>query len=628
MSVLQDLFTTILEMSVTASYVALGVILIRLLLKKAPKLFSYLLWFPVFFRLVCPVSFAAAFSFLRLVNLNAQQGKGIMKFIPQNIGLLSMPAVQSGPAGINHTMDTLPQVLPAAGINPVEIWPAALSLIWIAGVIALSIYSIVSYVKIKRRLQTATLKADNVFETDAVDTAFVCGFIRPQIYVPLNIGDSDLTYILEHERTHIRRRDYLIKPLAFLALILHWFNPLMWLSFALMNRDLEMSCDESVLHKLGDNAKGGYSGSLLTLSVQKKEFFTVNPLAFGENHVKARIKNVVSYQRPALGLILIALAVVVTAFLVFTANPPETFDPEKTEAEVQNFSTGIIGGADGPTEIVIKPVNTAGLVAKALQTIMSLPQESSNPQDYIKAHQTEYDTILALDVKALPYLFTEFEKGGQRGLQGQIMAKLCKEILFEENIGYEAGDPQDWYDTYKAHVLRIHDLNSTKFIKNNYPKSYILLWVTGAAYDALPVEITWLKDGESNSLADYQILPNVWNGTIYDRAGYQQVFYQQFAEADGSPQIVPEGAKIIVSFFQNAPDEVSVTRDPFTFDRFPLHGSHPYTDLNISFATTADEDSAFYTFPLAYEDNAVLYYILNCRWENGNEVELAFAVQG
>ena len=130
----------------------------------------------------------------------------------------------------------------------------------------------------------------NVFETDAIGTAFVCGFIRPKIYVPANIGDANLSYILEHERTHIRRKDYLIKPIAFLALILHWFNPLMWLCFALMSRDMEMSCDESVLRKLGDGAKGGYSSSLLSLAVKRKGLLAAYPLAFGESHVKTRIK--------------------------------------------------------------------------------------------------------------------------------------------------------------------------------------------------------------------------------------------------------------------------------------------------------------------------------------------------
>jgi beta-lactamase regulating signal transducer with metallopeptidase domain len=316
MSLLQDLFVTNVNMSITASYVAIGVILVRLLLKRVPKVFSYVLWLPVLFRLVCPFSFDSAFSFFNLINLNTRQGSGITE------GLLQTPVIQSGIDSIDSAVNaSLPQAIPAASVSPMEIWMNVLSLVWIFGVIVLLIYTIAAYVKIKKKLQTATRLEGNIFETDAIGTAFVCGFIRPKIYVPANIGDANLSYILEHERTHIRRKDYLIKPLAFFALIFHWFNPLMWLCFALMSRDMEMSCDESVLHKLGDSAKGGYSGSLLSLAVRRKGLLAGNPLAFGESHVKTRIRNVLNFKKPAFWIIMIAVAVVCLAVIAFSANP-------------------------------------------------------------------------------------------------------------------------------------------------------------------------------------------------------------------------------------------------------------------------------------------------------------------
>jgi beta-lactamase regulating signal transducer with metallopeptidase domain len=322
MSLLQDLFITIVKMTITASSVAIGVILVRLLLKRVPKVFSYVLWLPVLFRLVCPFSFNSAISFFNLINLNTKQGSGIGGFVPQNTGLLQAPAIQSGIDSIDNAVNaSLPPVLPVASVSPMEIWMNVLSLIWIFGVIVLLIYTIAAYVKIKSMLQTATRLEANVYETDAIGTAFVCGFIRPKIYVPANIGDANLSYILEHERTHIRRKDYLIKPLAFFALIFHWFNPLMWLCFALMSRDMEMSCDESVLHKLGDSAKGGYSGSLLSLAVRRKGLLAGNPLAFGESHVKTRIRNVLNFKKPAFWIIMIAVAVVCLAVIAFSANP-------------------------------------------------------------------------------------------------------------------------------------------------------------------------------------------------------------------------------------------------------------------------------------------------------------------
>ena len=317
MILLEDLFIAVVKMSITASYVAIGVILVRLLLKKVPKVFSYVLWFPVLFRLVCPYSFDSAFSFFNLMNVNAKQGTGLSKF-------LIHPVIQSGISSIDSTANALPSAAPAASPNPMRIRLAVFSLIWIFGVITLLIYSIVSYVKIKGKIQTATRVDGNVFETDAIGTAFVCGFIRPKIYIPANVGDASLPYILEHERTHIRRKDYLIKPVAILFLIIHWFNPLMWLCFALMSLDMEMSCDESVLRKLGDSAKGGYSSSLLSLAVKRNGLLAANPLAFGQNHVKARIKNILNFKKPAFWVIMISVIAVCVAVIVFASNPSES----------------------------------------------------------------------------------------------------------------------------------------------------------------------------------------------------------------------------------------------------------------------------------------------------------------
>jgi beta-lactamase regulating signal transducer with metallopeptidase domain len=569
MSLLQDLFISIVNMSITASYVAIGIILVSLLLRKAPKVFSYILWIPVLFRLVCPFSFDSAFSFFNLINLNAKQGIGISELVPQNIGLMHTPAIQSGIGSIDSEANaSLPSAIPVASVNPMQIWMAVFSLIWIFGVIALLVYSIVSYAKIKRKLQTATRVDGNVFETNAIGTAFVCGFIRPKIYVPANIGDANLSYILEHERTHIRRKDYLIKPIAFLALILHWFNPLMWLCFALMSRDMEISCDESVLHRLGEGAKGGYSNSLLSLAVKRKGLLAANPLAFGESHVKTRIKNILNFKKPAFWVIMVAVVAVCAAAIAFAANPSESaayisedykisfkypsywkLNPnsvERYEGEDGFFQVGAINGeslsidevtkndafhklnpygsdpkivkrlvdgqearlilpsADQPEKmknqagLIVKypeavkingslyhylilwadkthidqisntltflikqagdensPDKIASLIEENLAAIMSSPKNSSNPQDYINAHQTEYEAILALETQALPYLFAEFEKGGQTGLKGYIMQNLCWDILGEDNIQYASKDPQDWYDTFKKHVQRI-----------------------------------------------------------------------------------------------------------------------------------------------------------------------------
>ncbi|NOU78278.1 DUF4825 domain-containing protein [Paenibacillus sp. LMG 31459] len=317
-----NLFVSILNMSITASYVAVAVILARVLLRRAPRIFSYLLWSAVVIRLVIPVSFTSSFSILRLVQPEGQGGTGAMKFVPHNIGTQLQPAVDSGISStVSFINSFLPSADPAASANPMQFILWAGSIIWLAGAAVLLLYSVISYLRILRRVRTATLVMDNIFETDQITTPFVCGFVKPRIYLPVGIGAHELFYIVLHEQTHISRRDYLIKPLMYLLVIIHWFNPLMWLSYALMSKDMEMSCDETVVKKLGPQIKGSYSSTLLALSIRRSGGFPGSPLAFGESSVKARIKNILAYRQPASGVVAGSILVIVALIVGCIANP-------------------------------------------------------------------------------------------------------------------------------------------------------------------------------------------------------------------------------------------------------------------------------------------------------------------
>jgi beta-lactamase regulating signal transducer with metallopeptidase domain len=305
-----DLFLTILNMSVTASYVAVAVILVRFLLRSAPKLFSYLLWLAVAIRLVIPVSFTSNFSIFRLVQPKASTDTGYVAFIPQEIRMLKHPAV---------TIESFAASI--AGASPVQIIVWVGSIVWIMGAAVLLLYSVASYLNIRAKVRTATLVRGNIFETDRISTPFVCGFLKPKIYIPTGLSEQELSYILLHEQTHITRRDYWIKPFAFILLIIHWFNPLMWLSYALMCKDMEMSCDERVVDKMGSRIKASYSTSLLSFSVSRSGVRTGSPLAFGESHVKARIKNILSYRQPSSWIVAGYMLVFAVFVLGCIANP-------------------------------------------------------------------------------------------------------------------------------------------------------------------------------------------------------------------------------------------------------------------------------------------------------------------
>ncbi|WP_159886073.1 M56 family metallopeptidase [Paenibacillus puerhi] len=317
-----NLFLSILSMSITASYVAFAVMIARCLLRRAPKLFSYILWSAVIIRLVIPTSFASSFSILRLLQPEAQAGTSFMEFMPQGMGMQKSPVVEAGISRIStFVYSSLPGAASMASVNPLQILIEIGSIIWITGAALLFLYSVSSYLKIRAKVRTATLVKDNIYETDQIATPFVCGFLKPTIYLPTGMGEHELSYILLHEQTHIRRRDYLIKPFAFMLLIVHWFNPLMWLSYAHMSKDMEMSCDESVINKMGQQIKGSYSTSLLSLSMGRSGLLTGSPLAFGERNVKARIQHILAYRQPSSRMMAVYMLVIAALVVGCTANP-------------------------------------------------------------------------------------------------------------------------------------------------------------------------------------------------------------------------------------------------------------------------------------------------------------------
>jgi len=373
MNALQVLFTTVLNMSITASFVAVGVIFARLILRKMPNIFSYALWSAVLIRLVLPISFTSAFSFLRVIKPGTQQTTGALAYVPYNMGLTQTPGIDVGVDGINKAVNSsLPQTLQTASVNPMQIVMAILSIVWVIGAVVLIIYSVISYLKVINKVKTSTLVRNEIFETDRISTPFVCGFIKPKIYIPTDISQNELPYILAHERVHIKRLDYLIKPFAFLVLSVHWFNPFMWLSFILMNKDLEMSCDESVLKISGAETRTNYSHSLLALATGKRQLLSGSPLAFGESNVKARIKNVLNYKKPPFWVVVAALIATVALVVLFTANPKNNM----TETALMGYKVG---------EVATKEIINVQDVLKTfeIEGITFKPETSLNSKEHM-----------------------------------------------------------------------------------------------------------------------------------------------------------------------------------------------------------------------------------------------------
>ena len=362
---MNELFLKIINMSISASWLVLAVLILRFVLKKAPKWINVLLWGIVAIRLICPFSFESTLSLIPSAET-----------IPLNIGMDTTPTINSGISAINNAVNPIisQSNTPMAGasINPLQITIGIYEYIWIFGMIALALYTAISYWRLRRKVDTAVRYKDNIFQSENVSFPFVLGIIKPRIYLPFKMNGQYLEYVVAHEQAHICRKDHWWKPLGFLLLMIHWFNPLMWLAYVLLCRDIELACDEKVIKELGNEQRGDYTQALVACSVNRR-MIAACPLAFGEVSVKERVKSVMNYKKPAFWVIIISVIVCVGVAVCFLTNPKQDSytlrivvpagSQEKfvyTDEEVSTIRNSIkiwSGDGLGDTEVILSPVN-------------------------------------------------------------------------------------------------------------------------------------------------------------------------------------------------------------------------------------------------------------------------------
>ncbi len=312
---MSQIFLKILNMSISASYVVLAVLLLRILIKKAPKWITVVMWGAVALRLVFPFSIE---SVLSLIPSSETVSPGIMTD--------SAPSIDSGIPIINNAINPIINQtfapIPGDSANPLQVIVPILTIVWVVGMVALLVYMVISYLRLERNIGTAVLykNTDNVYQSENVGSPFVLGVLRPRIYLPFNMDEGDMDHVIAHECAHISRRDHLWKPLGFLLLAVYWFNPLMWLSYVLLCRDIELACDEKVVKELDIQARAEYSQALLTCSV-KRSAIAACPLAFGEVGVKDRVKSVINYRKPGFWIVVTAVVACVVVVVCFLTNP-------------------------------------------------------------------------------------------------------------------------------------------------------------------------------------------------------------------------------------------------------------------------------------------------------------------
>ena len=473
-NILIDHFLNLLELNVTVSIVILFVICVRQFLKGAPKIFSYALWGIVLLRLLMPFSIESAVSFVpertefsSMVELN--------ETLPE-ITFETPADREFNQWQQQNTAPGAPQVQTQHAVNA----ETYLAVIWLFGMAAMLCYSAVSYLKLRSRIKTAMPLRKGIYIADHIDTPFVMGLFRPAVYLPSMLDAEQRRYIIAHERHHIHRGDHIFKALGFLALSIHWFNPLVWLAFSLASRDMEMSCDEAVIRRLGEDIRADYSATLLNLATGRS-LFVGTPLAFGEDDPTGRVRNLAKWKKPAIWVIVVCIlgCAVLTVCLLT--------DPKK-ETSIHGDDNHIT--AIKPNQIASNPTQEdSDPVARCKQAIEDLKKAES------------YDIVMEYESSGMTGKEEYFRYGmdflrrGTNALQGDA-------IFFNGNYSYQKGsewnhssgadvfDPNDWLQLWSPEGKTISNLQV-----NGNQVSFDAVWSgTAPGYDSCDGTFTYEFD--------------------------------------------------------------------------------------------------------------------------------------
>lgn len=334
---MENVFLQILNNAITVSMLILVIMLVRVLCRKMPKWITCLLWILVAAKLMMPFSVESIFS---LVPTSEP--------IPAGIAMESNPHISSGIENVDNLINPALQQHFApdktASANPLQVWMYVGTVVWLAGTAALLLYALAAYVAVKWKVRASVRVEKNIYECDDIADPFILGIIRPRIYLPSGLDEETKKYVLKHETAHLDRKDYLWKPLGFLILSVYWFQPLCWAAYILMCGDIEYACDEKVIKGETESARADYCKALLTCSVPRK-MIAACPVAFGENGVKGRVKNMMNYKKPTFWISSISIVIVVIVAVCFATSPKgKEADNEKTapaaNSEMETDSAG------------------------------------------------------------------------------------------------------------------------------------------------------------------------------------------------------------------------------------------------------------------------------------------------
>ena len=312
-------FLKLLNLSISASWLVLAVLVLRLVSKRSPKWMNVLLWGMVALRLMLPFSIESALSLIPSAETLSPE---VVRFDPA-------PTITSGVEfidnAVNPSLSESFAAAPLASVNPLYVWTYLAGWVWLIGLGVMLLYALVSYLRLRRRVSVSLCVRENIYLCDAISSPFILGVVKPHIYLPSGLDEVQRQNILSHEQAHLARRDHWWKPLGFALLAVYWFNPVLWLAYALLCRDIELACDERVIRTMDESAVKTYSTVLLACSMPRKAVITC-PLAFGEVGVKERVKNALHYKKPAFWVVAASVTVCIVVAVCFLTNPPTDTD--------------------------------------------------------------------------------------------------------------------------------------------------------------------------------------------------------------------------------------------------------------------------------------------------------------
>lgn len=435
---MEMIFLNVFNRSLAAGWLILAVIVVRLLLKKAPRRLSCVLWAVVAVRLLCPFFPVSSFS---LIPSGETISAEVVRFAPA-------PAIDSGIPALNEALNPMigERFAPAPGtsVNPLYIWTAVAGIVWFVGVAVMAGYALLGSLRMRSvvreavPLESGAALPDNVWLCDAVRSPFILGIVRPKIYLPSGITREQMLCILAHEQAHVERLDHCLKPFGWLLLSVYWFHPLVWIAYMLFCRDLELACDEKVVGGMDLDGRKAYSHALLACSLQRKMIFSY-PLAFGEIGVRERVKGILHYRKPAGWLAAVAVLACAAVAVCFLTDPKEKADDSKIRYLDQWYSR-----SDLSAETIAWLEWYNGLSAEEQLAVSSVPHDLYDQAGYggradvaVETVDAEHDAVGAEDMpdNAKDYMDTGQDSGGTEDKSDSVKEHM--------NAGQDSGGTED-----------------------------------------------------------------------------------------------------------------------------------------------------------------------------------------